>query len=617
MPRSQKIPVTLLAVLVACLVAGQVCGGVVRSGRAQVPLTNSAFSCDSALVAGTTSTYKVETEQVVQLTATWSKGVAKAYLYRDLDGDGTFESRVTIHDSQSNFVRSTTATVQINTSAGTMQFYMAAGELYAGEEAFADTATNITLQVGPKAAPSFPGLNKVLQAALGVGGRVHLTWPAATDNVGVTHYRVYRTNGTLPPNNIAGAPNLVTNDSATTPAFTDYATTHGQTYEYAVTAFDYSGLESSDRTSIVSITVDARPPTVASVLMNATTLETNGNARLEKGGVVAFRVNLDEELTSIELQLRSTDTGRFYPPAGGQTWTHQGSAAEGYEYLTTWDTSTDTEDIRNGVYDVRVTVTDVYGNTQELTLYDAVEIADPAPPFNWVPVILILVIVAVVVPVGIVAAKKASSKKLEQDLELVQKKGQEAQAGRKPRRRGKVYKGASAIGRKSGQEAETLVKSRKLPKAASKRKDKGKKGQASRATPSRGPGARKKPPKMIKAGTADSEKALKKAESGVDVTRRAAFVDSKVNSLETVFGMVTSLVELIPDRKHCPQCGRKLAPNWTQCPWCVIKAHESEIGMKFSMQSIDAEESLCPKCHRLILTEYVGNCPHCFLRDRS
>jgi chitodextrinase len=56
---------------------------------------------------------------------------------------------------------------------------------------------------------------------------VRLTWNAATDNVGVTGYRVYR-NGAL-----------LASPAAT--SYTDYAVSRKTTYRYAVRALDAAG----------------------------------------------------------------------------------------------------------------------------------------------------------------------------------------------------------------------------------------------------------------------------------------------------------------------------------------------------------------------------------------
>jgi chitodextrinase len=86
-------------------------------------------------------------------------------------------------------------------------------------------------------APTAP--TNLTGSALSGPYRVRLAWAAATDNVGVTAYRVYR-NGVL----------LAT---ASTTTYTDYAVSRKTTYNYAVRALDAAG-----NVSLASATVSIR-----------------------------------------------------------------------------------------------------------------------------------------------------------------------------------------------------------------------------------------------------------------------------------------------------------------------------------------------------------------------
>jgi Glycosyl hydrolase family 99/Fibronectin type III domain len=84
--------------------------------------------------------------------------------------------------------------------------------------------------------PSAPGG----VTATGGDGQVALSWNAATDDSGVTGYRVYRRNadGSWPATATASTP-------AGTRSFTDAGLTNGTSYNYRVTAIDGAGNEST------------------------------------------------------------------------------------------------------------------------------------------------------------------------------------------------------------------------------------------------------------------------------------------------------------------------------------------------------------------------------------
>ena len=99
-------------------------------------------------------------------------------------------------------------------------------------------------------APSAPdGLS-----ATGGDTKIALTWNAATDDVGVTGYRVYRRNadGSWPTTATAATP-------SGTRSFTDSGLTDGTAYTYRVTATDAAGNESAP-----SATASATPQAAAS-----------------------------------------------------------------------------------------------------------------------------------------------------------------------------------------------------------------------------------------------------------------------------------------------------------------------------------------------------------------
>ncbi|GAB3355425.1 hypothetical protein GCM10027452_23020 [Micromonospora halotolerans] len=114
---------------------------------------------------------------------------------------------------------------------------------------------------------------------------VHLSWAGATDNYGVTGYRVYRDGAA-----VADLP-------ATATAWTDTAVAGATRYEYTVDAVDAAG-NRSDRVPVAVTTPgpDTTPPTVPAGLAAVTSPETvslNWSAAADNVGVSGYEVLRD------------------------------------------------------------------------------------------------------------------------------------------------------------------------------------------------------------------------------------------------------------------------------------------------------------------------------------
>ncbi|HEU4833080.1 MAG TPA: hypothetical protein VFS90_01655 [Pyrinomonadaceae bacterium] len=121
---------------------------------------------------------------------------------------------------------------------------------------------------------------------------IDLSWTAATDNVAVTGYRIYRDGGPVPINTVNGT------------TFSDAGLSG--THSYGVTAIDAAGNESS-LSNIASATVvggDITPPT-APVALTATadlvtrTIALSWTASTDDVGVIGYRVFRDNGSTPI------------------------------------------------------------------------------------------------------------------------------------------------------------------------------------------------------------------------------------------------------------------------------------------------------------------------------
>ncbi len=136
------------------------------------------------------------------------------------------------------------------------QFVPAAGY------ALSDSGTNIPCHSAPVADTTKPSAPTNVTATASSANQVDLRWTAATDNVGVTNYNIYRgSNG--------GTPTLLTTTTTNATTFTDTTVTASTPYTYQVYAQDAAGNvgPASGTASVTTpATADTTPPTAPSGL---------------------------------------------------------------------------------------------------------------------------------------------------------------------------------------------------------------------------------------------------------------------------------------------------------------------------------------------------------------
>jgi uncharacterized delta-60 repeat protein len=156
----------------------------------------------------------------------------------------------------------------------------------------------------PPAAPT--GLTATFNSTTNA---IDLSWTAATDNVAVTGYRVYRDGGPLPIDTVNGT------------AFSDAG--QSGTHSYGVTALDAAGNESAP-SNIATATAaggDITPPSTPAALtatanLATRTIELSWTASIDDVGVTGYRVFRDNGTTPI-----STVSGTTFNDPG-QLGTH-------------------------------------------------------------------------------------------------------------------------------------------------------------------------------------------------------------------------------------------------------------------------------------------------------
>jgi uncharacterized delta-60 repeat protein len=143
---------------------------------------------------------------------------------------------------------------------------------------------------------------------------IDLSWTAATDNIGVTGYRIFRDGETAPINTVTGA------------TFSDNV--QSGTHSYAVAAIDAAGnqsdLSNSASATVIVAPADVTPPTTPTNLaatVNGNVIDLSWTVSTDDVGVTGYRVFRDGGATPI-----STVTGTTFSDSG-QLGTHSYAVA--------------------------------------------------------------------------------------------------------------------------------------------------------------------------------------------------------------------------------------------------------------------------------------------------
>jgi chitodextrinase len=143
------------------------------------------------------------------------------------------------------------------------------------------SATTLAGSTGPDTiAPSTPA---GLTASAVSSSRINLSWKAATDNVGVIRYRVYR-NGVQ----VAYVPGTSDADTGLSPA---------TTYSYTVAAYDAAGNASAQSSAVSATTkapADIQPPSIpanlAATVVSSSQIDLSWSPATDNVGVTGYRV---------------------------------------------------------------------------------------------------------------------------------------------------------------------------------------------------------------------------------------------------------------------------------------------------------------------------------------
>lgn len=138
-----------------------------------------------------------------------------------------------------------------------------------------------------------------LRASSITESRITLDWVAATDNIGVTSYDVFRDN--------------VKVGSSTTTSYSDVGLAQGTTYSYVVRALDKAGNTSKDSNTISATTKDIQAPTAPTNLSVSSVTDTavslNWSASSDNVGVTRYDIYRGSSKVGSSTTTSYTDTG--------------------------------------------------------------------------------------------------------------------------------------------------------------------------------------------------------------------------------------------------------------------------------------------------------------------
>ena len=161
--------------------------------------------------------------------------------------------------------------------------------------------------------PSAPG---ALTATAAGSTAINLTWSAATDNVGVTGYRVERCQG-------ASCTTFAQIATPTGTSYNDSGLAAGSTYRYRVRATDaagnlgaYSPIASATTSSAPDTTPPTAPASLTATAAGSTAISLTWSAATDNVGVTGYRVERCQGASCTTFAQIATPTGTSYSDSG-------------------------------------------------------------------------------------------------------------------------------------------------------------------------------------------------------------------------------------------------------------------------------------------------------------
>jgi len=279
-----------------------------------------------------------------------------------------------------------------------------------------------------------------------------------------------------------------------------------------------------------------------------------------------------------------------------------------------WDSgpSSEAEAAPADTYTISLTVD---GNTKDCSLSTLVLVNPPVDPM----IIIIPIVIIAAVAVSALVIVKVKRGKDDVEFEKVDKT-------KSKKKKGEVYSGASSIGKRSGQIAESKggSKTSVLDTPTSTTKSEGRhfkaiKGAFGVEKPTTTETKQMMPAdSMFKFETkaAQSAAMVKSMELKMDLKSKVNFTTSKVNSIiSNIEFFKAILLQQEQGELACPTCDKKANKYWIVCPYCELQEHAAELGLQQSLMTIGGTVGFCPSCKRVIQPSW-SECPYCFAKDK-
>ena len=158
-----------------------------------------------------------------------------------------------------------------------------------------DPSLGVTAIINDTTPPTVPGGLAITSSS---ESAVVISWDAATDNIGVTGYRVYR-GGTLM-------------ETVTSVSYTDNTVSPVNSYTYTVSAIDAAGNASAQSSGVTANITDITPPSAPGGLTVTSTapssVSISWNAASDNIGVTAYRIYREGAILETSLALSYTDS---------------------------------------------------------------------------------------------------------------------------------------------------------------------------------------------------------------------------------------------------------------------------------------------------------------------
>lgn len=227
----------------------------------------------------------------------------------------------------------------------------------------------------------------------------------------------------------------------------------------------------------------------------------------------------------------------------------------------------------------------------------------------WVIIVIIIAIAGGISISSFFVIKRNRAKKAEAlQFDKVDKK--------KSKKKGEIYSGSSAIGKKSGELAED-----KLKEAKSVEESPSSLIPVEKPSPKESTLTQKQPKQIMPAEefqfevkTAKSTALIKDMEQKMDIESKVEFLSSKIESmLQNIEFFKVILSQHNQEQLICPKCKKKTSEFWALCPFCLIEERSADLGLKQSLLSIGENIRFCPNCKQVIQPNWMC-CPYCFVK---